>query len=262
MTAHYDNIIEKRDFDSSAPTSAWGVHDPAVLGKLIADIDTATVPVFAAVLTLSSHEPYTVPGLRVVPGRDEEARFLNAQAYTDRAVSTFLTRMRESPRWDSSLIVILGDHGSMFPLDTTSSWGVANEFNIPMVWLGGAVGTGGTVIDAIGSQCDMPALLLDQLAIDRSGFPWSRDFLIPGSAQFAFYAFPNTFGFVDPRGSYLFDNLAKKVVFRSGAPASASLAAGRAFQQRVTESYGAMTKPGSVDSRRISLTRSIRGNYR
>jgi phosphoglycerol transferase MdoB-like AlkP superfamily enzyme len=242
LTGHYDKIVEKHDFEGEPPMSPWGVHDSIVLDRLFRDLDTASVPVLAATLTLSSHEPYTVPGSPTVIGNAPEKQFLNAQAYTDRAVSTFLTRLRKTSRWDSTLVVILGDHGSMFPLDTTSFWGAPREFNIPMIWVGGALAAHGLVIDAIGSQADVPALLLDQLGLDRSAFRWSKDFIIPRNAQFAYFAFPNAFGFVDPHGSYVFDNLSRKIVFRTGDQTAASVTAGRAFQQKVTESYETLAK--------------------
>jgi phosphoglycerol transferase MdoB-like AlkP superfamily enzyme len=247
-TSGYDHIVEKRNFDRAVPRSPWGVHDPFVLERLVDELDTASVPVFATTLTLSSHEPYTVPGLQIVKGHDAQHQFLNAQAYTDRAVSEFLLRLHRTTRWDSTLVVVIGDHGNMFPLDTSSFWGAPSMFRMPMIWLGGAVARD-TVIDDVGSQVDIPALLLDQLGLNRSDFRWSKDVLVPEAPAFAFYAFQDAFGFVDRHGAFVFDNLARSLVYQSGHVVPASVAAGRAFQQNVMEMYRAMAIPAQVATR-------------
>lgn len=245
MTGGYDAIIEKKDFPPGMRQSPWGVHDPITLTRLLNDLDTAQVPVFAVTLTLSSHEPFSVPGVATVKGGDPESRFLNAQAYTDRAVTEFLVGLERRGIWDSSLVVIVGDHGSIYPTGRPAFSGAPSEFNIPMVWLGGALAVRDSVIDAIGSQFDIPALIMDQLQIRDSTFRWANDFLRPGAVQFAFYSFPNAFGFVDKSGEYVFDNASKRVVYESGRVSRGSVVAGRAFQQAVTQAYVQMAAPAA-----------------
>jgi hypothetical protein len=241
---HYDEIIEKKNFDRSLWESPWGVHDPHVLGRLFTALNSAKQPIFAVTLTLSSHEPFEVPGPTTIPGSTGDKLFLNAQAYTDRAVTQFIEHAQQESWWDSTLVIIVADHGSMLPGMRIPLVVSPEQFHIPMLWIGGALASHGEVIHRIGSQSDIPETLLAQLGMERDGFHWSKDFLAPGSRQFAFYAFRDGFGYVDPHGSVVFDNVAKSVIFKSGHPPPASVAAGRAFQQVITQAYHDLSAPG------------------
>jgi hypothetical protein len=242
LHGHYDDIIEKKDFLDPAYMSPWGVHDPIVLDRLFDALNTATKPTFAVALTLSSHEPYEVPGNPIIPGSSDEKRFLNAQAYTDRAVTRFIERSQNTRWWDSTLVIIVADHGSFLPA-SHSPMASPENFHIPMLWTGGAVAEKGLVIHDVASQSDIPETLLAQLGIAHDNFRWSKDFLAPGSPEFAFYAFRDGFGYVDQQGAVVFDNVAKTVIRQEGNPPAASLRAGRAFQQVVTQAYHDLGAP-------------------
>jgi hypothetical protein len=242
LHGHYDEIIEKKDFIDPEWTSPWGVQDPIVLDRLFDALNTARKPTFAVGLTLSSHEPYDVPGKTIIFGSSEERRFLNAQAYTDRAVARFIERSRKTPWWDSTLVIIVADHGAFLP-PTRSPMASAENFHIPMLWLGGAVAAKNVVMHQIGSQSDIAETLLTELGIAHDNFRWSKDFLEPGTPEFAFYAFRDGFGYVDRSGAIVFDNVAKSVMYEEGYPTASALRAGRAFQQVITQAYHDLGAP-------------------
>ena len=243
LHGHYDVMVEKKDFPESEWGSAWGVHDRIMLGRLFSTVDTAKAPMFAVTLTLSSHEPFTVPGPVTIRGADADMKFLNAQAYTDRAVAEFVERAKKKSWWDSTLIVIIADHGSPYPAFGVPLAGASAQFRIPMLWLGGALAVRDTVIHKIGSQSDVPKTLLTQLGISTQQYRLSKDFLAPGTREFAFYSFRNGFGYIDASGGYVFDNVAKAVIYHFGAPPKSAIYAGRAFQQVVMEQYRDLSAP-------------------
>ncbi len=246
LAGHYDEIVEKKDFDPSAWNSAWGVHDPLTLDRLFRAVSSAREPIFAATLTLSSHEPFEVPPPAAIAGRDPEHRFLNAQAYTDRAVSRFVDRLKNNPGWDNTLLIIIADHGSPYPDAGAALASAPEQYRIPMLWLGGALRVRDTVISQLASQFDVPKTLLAQLGIATGEYKWGKDFLAPGARSFAFYAFLNGFGYVDDSGSYVFDNVAQAVIHSAGRPSASAIAAGRAFQQVVMQEYLDLTHPPGV----------------
>jgi phosphoglycerol transferase MdoB-like AlkP superfamily enzyme len=243
LHGHYDTIVEKKDFDESLWGSPWGVHDPIMLGRLFTAVDSAREPIFAVTLTLSSHEPFTVPGRVVIRGTDSEQKFENAQAYTDRAVAAFVDRAKKTKWWDSALVIIIADHGSPYPAYGSALAGASNHYRIPMLWLGGALAVRDTVIHRIGSQSDVPKTLLAQLGISSRRYLLSKDFLAPSGHEFAYYSFRNGFGFIDTTGGYVFDNIAKSVIYHFGSPQKSSVNAGRAFQQVVMEQYRDLSAP-------------------
>jgi phosphoglycerol transferase MdoB-like AlkP superfamily enzyme len=242
LHGHYDDIIEKRDFVNPKWTSVWGVHDPIVLDTLFNALNNATQPMFAVALTISSHEPWDVPG-EPQTIRGDEKKFLYSQRYTDRAVSQFIERCKLMPWWDSTLVIILADHGSRLPGIGSRLASAPENFRIPMLWLGGAINQHDRVVHKIGSQADLSETLLAEIGIAHANFRWSKDFLAPESPEFAFYAFRDGFGYVDRRGTLVFDNVAKSVIMRSGHPSMSELNAGRAFQQVVAQAYHDLGDP-------------------
>ncbi len=116
LVAHgFDRVVGEQDFDRKDWSSKWGAHDHIVLARLLRDAGTAARPFFTTLFTLSSHEPYDVPMVPVIKGSTEEAQFLNAHVYADRSIGEFVARASHESWWDSTLIIIIADHGHPLP---------------------------------------------------------------------------------------------------------------------------------------------------
>lgn len=63
----------------------------------------------------------------------------------------------------------------------------------------------GSVYKNIGSQADLAATLLHQLRIKSKDLKFSKDLLSPNVKQFAFHATIRGYGFIDPKGSLLYN---------------------------------------------------------
>ena len=240
---HYNRLVSKSDFDAKDWNSKWGAHDHVVLGRMFDELKTAKPPWLATVLTLSSHEPFEVPMKTVIPGDDIEHKFLNSHVYADRSVAAFIERARREPWWDSTLVIITADHGHHYPETPMMLEEAPEQYRIPMLWLGGALAVRDTVIHRIASQTDIVKTLLDQLGMSSSEYRWSKNFLTGAAPPFAYYAFNNGFGFVDPSGSYVFDNVSKSVTHQEGQVPAASILAGRSFQQVTAQAYIDLGRP-------------------
>ncbi len=230
----FDRIIDHEDFDESEKNSKWGAHDHILFNRLLKDIDTQKAPFFTTLFTLSSHEPFEVPGKTAIPGKDTEHRFLNSLHYTDRSLGNFIQQAKTKPWWDNTLIIILADHGHTLP---KNNGGRSAEFRIPMLWLGGVVKPKGIRIDTLGSQTDVAATLLAQLGYDFSGFVWSNDLLRKGRIPYAFYSFNNGFGWVRPEGTFVYDNVGKRESEIGGKVETLDKENGMAYLQLLSEDY-------------------------
>jgi len=230
----FDRIIDHEDFADSVKNSKWGAHDHVVFDRLMSDLDTQRAPFFTTLFTLSSHEPFEVPGKTVIQGQDVEHKFLNSLHYTDTSLGNFIQQARSKPWWDNTLIVILADHGH--PLPKTNG-GRSAEFRIPMLWLGGVLEYQGVRVDSLGSQTDVATTLLDQLEFDTSGFRWSNDLLRKGRVPYAFYSFNNGFGWLTPRGTFVYDNVGKREVEIRGTVESTDRTMGKAYLQTLFGDY-------------------------
>jgi len=239
----YGKLVGKFDFAPRDWNSKWGAHDHVVLGRVLKDLELERAPWLATVLTLSSHEPFEVPMKTVIPGNDVEHQFLNSHVYADASVGAFIERARREPWWDSTLVIITADHGHHYPETPMMLEDAPEQYRIPMLWLGGALAVRDTVIHRIASQTDIVKTLLDQLGLSSSEYRWSRDFLTGGAPSFAYYTFNNGFGFVDSAGSYVFDNVSRRVTHQEGKVSAAAILAGRSFQQVTAQAYIDLGRP-------------------
>ena len=207
----FDRLIWQKELHFDAPTSKWGYADDVVMeaftDHVLAEARTNS-PFLAAMLTLSSHEPFDVPMSKF------EDPMLNSMAFVDDCLERFVERMKQSPVWDNLLIVLIADHAYPYP------YGIGNSdvlrHRIPMLWLGGAV-RHPAVIEAYASQTDLAATLLAQMGIDHADFTLSRDIVNPTLPKFGYYCFNNGFGVVDASGATIYDCTSGRVITRDSS---------------------------------------------
>lgn len=215
-------------------THGWGVTDRITFDRLF-DILTHRTdprPWHVGFLTLASHEPWKVPYDRIPD--DERA---NSMAYLDDCIGRFTERLRRTSIWDSTLIVLIPDHGIPYP-DTLAESN-PERWHIPMVWTGGAVKEP-RVITKICNQTDLPATLLGQMGLPHADFRFSRD--VTGRDYrypFAFHTWGTGFGFIDDTGFTTFDLTSGRTLSDSPAPSPARLERGKALLQTCYDDLGA-----------------------
>ena len=153
-------------------------------------------------LTLSSHEPWSVPYTRI-----EGDKIANSFAFTDEEFGKFVERFRESNKWDNTLIICISDHSVVgYPKGITQN--DRNRNHIPLLLLGGAVKEAKR-IGTLCNQQDLVATILPQLGLSGKEFPFSRNILSPGyDYPFAYHCFNNGFSIIDSTGFtvYSLDN--------------------------------------------------------
>ena len=239
LSGGFQRLTSQDDFPLSARNySKWGVHDGMTFERLFNMLSTrknSRRPWFTAFLTLSSHEPFEVPYHKLA-----EKRY-NAFSYTDHCIGAFIERLRKTPEWRNTLIVLLPDHGTPYPKGG-ERFG-PHFFRIPMIWTGGAV-AGKKKVDCIMSQTDLAATLLAQLGISHREYAFSRNVLSRDYTDpFAFYSFNNGFAYVDSTGACVYDNVSNRV-FYSEHPASGKhrIERGKAILQTLYDRLGEINK--------------------
>ncbi len=231
-------LVGKQEFRREDWNSKWGAHDHVVFRRALDDAARERLPWFKVVLTLSSHEPFEVPGDPGPPAKNEQTRFLNAMRYTDRSLGAFLAEARRAPWWNNTLIVILADHGHRLPdIHPGEQASDAERFRIPMLWLGGALIPRDTVVHDIGGQTDLPPTLLGQLGISNVAYAWGRDLFRRPASHIAFFTFHDGFGFIGDRGSIVYDNAGNQVVSQTGTADTLELRLGKSLQQSAFQAY-------------------------
>lgn len=231
--ARFDEVTSSSDFPEELNTSKWGVHDEYVFDRVLEECGSADDPFFKTVLTLSSHEPFTVPGETVFEGTSEEAMFLNSVHYTDRELGRFLESARASSWWENTWVIITSDHGHRLPgeHDLTDP----ARYHIPLIWTGGAVDTSAVNFDVYGDQTDLAATVLAQLGIPSDEFIFSQDILGNRLFRGALYIYNNGFGAVGPDTDIVYDHTAARWIREQGPEDQKGYA--RALIQRMHEDF-------------------------
>ena len=206
----FQRLVTVDDFPSEYNQSKWGVNDGHLFDKLLSDLKTAKGPFFYGLFTLSSHEPYEVPHTSKFITNEEVGKFKNSIHYTDECLGNFFREAKKLPIWDSTLFIIVADHGHRLPGNYSSY--DEKKFRIPLLWLGGALNVKDSVVSKTGSQFDIAATLLTQLKVDRSAFLFSKDMLAPENKAFALYTYTDGFGFVTDSSLMVYDNTSNKFI--------------------------------------------------
>ena len=233
LQSHYDELIEKSDFAANDLNSKWGAHDEVVAGKLFDHLAKSTQPFFATWLTLTSHEPFETPTPHVFKGRNPTTLFLNSLHYTDEVLYRFVQDCRKMPWWDNTVVVIVADHGHPMPAPNEP----LENFKIPILWLGGALTHPGREIPEVVSQLDLASTLTAPLGGGRALFPFSKNLFNSSTRSWAYFSFNNGFGLVQEGRAFVFDNVGKQVIARSGEAGEQDLEAGKALQQQTYQDY-------------------------
>ena len=106
-----------------------------------------------------------------------------------------------------------------------------------MLWLGGALKNQGVVIDKFCSQIDLASSLTAQLGGSPSEFKFSKNIFDPTSKAWAYFSFNNGFGFAQPQGTFVFGNIGRQVILKTGSVTEKDIEAGKAMQQRTYQDY-------------------------
>lgn len=206
----YDRVVGHTAVKGYDKMGKWGYNDQVMFEYVAGELErTEQSPAFVTFLTLSSHEPFDVP-------YDEFTDpYVNSAAFTDHWLGVFVERLKATPRWENTLLILVADHSFRYPRGTVRS--TPEYQHIPMVWHGGVLRKKGIEVSATGTQVDIAATLLQQMGIGHSEFTYSNDLFNDDCPRYAFYTFNNGFGFIDSTGITQWDCTADRPVDVRGA---------------------------------------------
>ena len=210
-SAGIEQQTDRRAFPAEQHDGPWGMQDGFMFDYLLQQVKAEAAaaadtlaeyparPYFIFMPTISSHEPFEVPSARYADP------YLNSVAYTDSCLGVFLDALRaDTLLWRNLLVIGLPDHCyANYPEGVEQH--EMRRFHIPMFWTGGAV-TGHQDVTTLCQQTDVAATLLHQLGLETADMPFSHDIFAARDAHFAFYAWPDGFGFITDTCRYIQDN--------------------------------------------------------
>lgn len=230
----FDRIISKSDFNPRDFNSKWGVHDHVVFDTLASFLSHPTEPFLTVFFTLSSHEPFEVPGKPMKPASSSDEKFLNAVHYTDSCLGAFLDRVSRMQWYNNALIILVADHGSRHP-----GYHDANDFrryHIGMLWLGGALRLKGT-IPVLVSQTNIVPTIARQMGLSDAPYRFGQSIFDPERKHFVMFFYNDGFGMITESANFAFDNRSKSVTRSVSGYQETDLLSGRAFLQYLYDDF-------------------------
>jgi len=174
----FDTVVAEKDLDHAGfeTINAYGIEDLAVVGPTLKFVDAAVGrgrPFMATIMTNVGHYPYNIPATqrqRTFPGKSSfEQKYLNGVAYQDRFVAEIVDGLRQRNLLDSTIVVIMGDHGDGTSAEqSTQRAFVLNDdvLHVPaLLRFPGAIGTKGRS-GGLRQEIDVPVTILDALGLN------------------------------------------------------------------------------------------------
>lgn len=168
----FQRIHGDKEFSRDELFNEWGAADETVFQHIQQYIQThpdTDAPYFHTVMTISSHEPWTVPHYHRLDNPID-----NSFAYTDQCIHNFMENLRRCGQADNTLFIILPDHGALSR--PNYSFSDPALMHIPLIMAGGAIRRP-QVIPTLMNQSDLAATLLGQLGLPHTEYTFSRDIL-------------------------------------------------------------------------------------
>ena len=214
-SAEIQEIVDGSEFDEKDWNSKWGAYDDVFMKRFAKDISKKQPePFFKIALTLSSHEPYEIKGEYKFGKKGEDNKYRSAHVYTDKVIGDFIAFAKTQDWYKNSLIVIMADHGHSSPKHEGPYFS-PKKFQIPMLWLGGAIHKSGIEINTVSSQVDFAYTLLDLLDGNKDKFIFGKNIFNTSDRQYAHYVFNKGYGTLTKDDLYVYDYIGKKPILNS-----------------------------------------------
>lgn len=216
LSHDYQTLVDKNNFKGAAKQSQWGQYDEMTFAKQVEGLNKEKQPFFSTLMTLTNHEPYTLPGKPKFGSADNIAKFKSTAYYTDSCINAYLNNAKKQNWYKNTLFIFVADHGHPLPKNNHEI-SEPQRYHIPLLFYGEVIKDEfkGKNISDVGSQVDISATLLAQLGIPSTEFTWSKNLLNPYTKHFAYFSWDNGMGFIDNQQCVTFDNVGKMTLYNS-----------------------------------------------
>lgn len=180
----FQKVVSDHDFPLSQRMSKWGVHDGPLFDRVAEDMRSLpdSLRHFTVIQTSSSHEPFEVPA--VFARHAGQPASVNAFAYADSVITSFVNLLRDSAGWGNTLVILVADHWGAYPADLED---MRARHHIPLVMTGGALIGVPREMDVYGSQVDIAPTLMAMMGLDRQGFVFGNNLFDLSAPHYGIY---------------------------------------------------------------------------
>jgi phosphoglycerol transferase MdoB-like AlkP superfamily enzyme len=178
-----------RTFFGDEDVVMFGASDEVLYRKVAEELTRVAAggrPFYAMVVSMSGHHPFNLPKRKYrmeLPKRFEGTLvgdYIRAQNYADAALGEFVEQLKAAGLWDSSVVVVYGDHVGLPKYSLTAQekklleserfgreYDVQDMLNIPLILH--VPGTEPQVFEGVGGQVDLLPTLANLLDVPLDG---------------------------------------------------------------------------------------------
>ena len=169
----YDN---KKDYDGQ-----WGIFDEPFLQFMAEKLNAFPKPFNAAVFTISSHHPYTIPEQHKGKFKDGEIPILQPVMYADYALQRFFETVSSYDWYDNTLFVITADHTAQ-PIEKQfgNAYGM---YKVPMFFYCPADTVRQRIHKSV-QQADILPSIIDYLNLNEPTIAFGKSAFSPDTSRF------------------------------------------------------------------------------
>jgi len=194
-----DNYYGRTEFnDDSQFDGYWGIWDEPFLQYMKKTLDKKKTPFLASVFTVSSHEPYIIPGQYKNKFKGGPLPMHKCVEYTDFALKRFFDEAKKAPWFNNTIFVLVADHGNqtfyseyMKPIQ---------RFAVPIIiYQPGSKYVG--VDENLAQQIDIYPTILDMIGYKKPFRSWGRSLFAKGMQPYVINSTGNLYQF--SKGNYI-----------------------------------------------------------
>lgn len=157
-----------QDFDGK-----WGIYDKPFLQYTAAKLNQYEEPFAAAIFTLSSHHPFSLPQNYKVPDNNDNTPFENTITYVDNALKNFFNIVSNYDWFDNTIFVITADHVN--PEHKYDKYkNIIGSYRVPLAFYAPQI-IEAKHIDEIAQHIDIGISILSALNINDTIFSFGRN---------------------------------------------------------------------------------------
>ncbi|WPU66360.1 LTA synthase family protein [Peredibacter starrii] len=163
----FDRYFSRKDYGEKDYDGTWGIFDGPYLQYVADRISEMPEPFLAGVFTLSSHQPYTIPGEFRGKFPKGNLEIHPSIGYTDYALREFFKRIEKEKWFSNTVFIITSDHSQK--LETKKFSNLVGRYRVPLlVYVPGGAGKEYTKVT---QHSDIPKTVLDYLEIKSDELP-------------------------------------------------------------------------------------------
>jgi phosphoglycerol transferase MdoB-like AlkP superfamily enzyme len=239
-TSGFTHILDKDNYNWKRFTD-WGAYDKELFECHLKESDKDPLPFFSLIMTATNHEPFDADVEKVFNNNSSADGYKNSAYYTDKCLMEYLRKVKSKSWYKNTLFVIVSDHAHSFPLGRGAN--EPERHRIPLLLYGNVIKPEyiGKINARIGSQIDLPAMILSQLNFPYKQFERSKNLFNKYSPEFGYYTFDNGFGIITPKQLVVYDHDLGQVVYTKnklpGNEDEKILKQGKAYLQLMFDEY-------------------------